>query len=100
VYIYNAYYTAHHRKRCALLVFQLSKDQAEEAAVTVKLLRTSGAAFCMNMHQQLDQAMLACNLLPTRPVRKSPVSATAKEYVTKLPQLLSLSKLNLTRNNT
>lgn len=98
--MYCAYYDAHHREYYALLVFQLSKDQAEEAAVTVKSLRTSGADFCMNMHQQLDQAMLACELLPTMPVRKSPVSATAKEYVTKLPQLLSLSKLSLTRKNT
>ncbi|KAL3142386.1 hypothetical protein ABBQ38_002722 [Trebouxia sp. C0009 RCD-2024] len=79
---------------------KLSKDQAEEATVTVKLLRASGAVFCTNMHQQLDQAILACDLLPTMPVRKSPVSATAKEYVTKLPQLLSLSKLSLTRRNT
>lgn len=88
------------QENVVLLVFQLSKDQAEEATVTVKLLRASGAVFCTNMHQQLDQAILACDLLPTMPVRKSPVSATAKEYVTKLPQLLSLSKLSLTRRNT
>ena len=79
------------------MVFQLSKDQAEEAIATVSLLRTSGPAFCNNMHQQLDQAMLACDLLPTMPVRKSPLPATAKDYVTKLPQLLSMSKFSLAR---
>lgn len=74
---------------------QLSKVQAEEAMATVKSLTTSGRAFCVTMHQQLDEATLACSKLPTAPVAKTPASATARNYVTKLPQLLSLSKLNL-----
>ena len=93
-----AYHVMHCANQCEFLIFQLSKAQAEEATATVHLLRVSGTAFCNNMHQQLDQAMLACDQLPTVLVRKSP--ATAKEYVTKLPQLLSLSKFSLTRKNT
>ena len=94
-----AYNTVHCRKQCVFLVFQLSKDQAEEAIATVSLLRASGTAFCNNTHQQLDQAMLACDLMPTMPVRKSPMPATAKEYVTKLPQLLSMSKFSRARKH-
>ena len=79
---------------------QLSEAQAEEAAATIKSLKTSGTAFCVTMHQQLDEAMLACSKLPTAPEGKTPASAIAKSYVTKLPQLLSLSKLNLTKKST
>ena len=86
-----------------LSVVQLSKDQAQEADTTVKSLRTSGTAFCSSMHQQLDQALLTCNALPA-PARMSvqelhsPTAIAAKEYVTKLPQMLSLSRLNLTKH--
>ncbi|KAL3152430.1 hypothetical protein ABBQ32_001481 [Trebouxia sp. C0010 RCD-2024] len=52
VYMYCAYYDAHHREYYALLVFQLSKDQAEEAAVTVKSLRTSGPHTPMSTAQE------------------------------------------------
>lgn len=79
---------------------KLSKDQAQDATATVCSLKTSGSAFCINMHEQLDQAMLACNLLPTTSVSRRPASAAAKEYVTKLPHLLLLSRLNLTKKST
>ena len=85
---------------CVSLVPQLSKEQAQEATATINCLKASGAAFGINMHQQLDQAMLACDMLPTATVSKSPASASAQDYVAKLPQLLSLSRLNLTRKST
>lgn len=78
----------------------MSKEQAQEAVATVNCLKTSGAAFCISMQQQLDQAMLACDMLPTARMSKPPASAATKDYVTKLPQLLSLSRLNLTRKST
>ena len=80
-----------------LSVIQLSKDQAQEANTTVNSLRMSGNAFCSNMHQQIDRALLACGSLPT-PARRSPTALAAKDYVTKLPQMLSLSRLSLTKH--
>lgn len=93
------HFTITFRVTVCLSGVQLSKEQAQEAVATVKSLKTSGAVFCVNMQQQLDQAMLACDVLPT-PMGKPLASAAAKDYVTKLPQLLSLSRLNLTRKST
>ena len=89
-----------HQRLYTLSDAQLSKEQAQEATATVDSLRASGTAFCMHMHQQLDQAMLACDALPTPHLSKSAASVAAKEFVTRLPQLLSLSRLSLTRKNT
>lgn len=75
---------------------QLSRDQAQEAEATVNHLRASGATFCSNMGAQLEQTMLACKALPTPAVTKS----GPRVYVTKLPQLLSVSRLNLTKRST
>ena len=96
-YVYIVHFTLTFGVSLCLCGVQLSKAQAQEAAATVNSLKDSGAAFCISMHQQLDQAMLACDMLPTAPASRVP--AAANDYVTKLPQLLSLSRLNLTRKS-
>ena len=77
----------------------MSRDQAEDAEATVSDLTRLGAAFCSNMNAQLDQAILACSCLPAPAIDKGS-SSSSRDYVTKLPQLLSINRLNLTKRGT
>ncbi|DBA90957.1 TPA: hypothetical protein ACH3X2_004168 [Trebouxia sp. C0005] len=80
-------------------VCKLSQDQAEDAEATIRDLTRLGAAFCSSMNAQLDQAILACSCLPAPAINKGS-SSSPRDYVTKLPQLLSISRLNLTKRGT
>lgn len=75
--------------------YQLSCEQAADATATLDKLAESGNIFCNTTQNQVDQAFQACEQLPAPASSSTSISST-RDYVTKLPQLLSSSRLNLT----
>ena len=78
------------------LRFQLSREQADDAAATIDKLTASGKDFCAQMQSQLDQALQASGHIAV-PAASHASTSSPRDYIANLPQLLSVSMLNLGR---